>query len=177
MTARAALDSAVATLTSAVSPTTVHLSSDPTPSDTANVVVELLDLRRIGRSRRDGSLLDLELLTAVHATGPTALDLVEQMLVALEPHRYDVEPLPAAARRPDPRAPGVEPGVELGFQLRIPVSVPMTEPDAPLVTQPPVVRIDVVPSGTGPLAARPPAHPANESVAEPVVPGHGTAHE
>lgn len=88
------------------------------------VVATPLSLVRVGRSRRLGALLDLELAVAVEVSGSDALSLTEQLLLAIElsPHSR-IEPLPAGR-------------AGLGFVVVQPVSVAITEPTGPPVREP-----------------------------------------
>lgn len=80
-------------------------------------------LVRVGRSRRLGALLDLELTVRVTVTDPAPLPVLETLLVAAEtfPHTA-IAPLPDGA-----------PG--LGFRMVLPVSVSIPEPTGPPVKQ------------------------------------------
>lgn len=87
-------------------------------------------LARTGRSRRQGSLLDLELTVLVSVTGDEPLPALEALLIAAESHPHScIGPLPTT-----------EPG--LGFSIVVPVSVPIEEPTGPPVTD---VRVEVHP--------------------------------
>ncbi len=99
------------------------------PSDSA-VTLRPVALNRLGRSLRDGPILDLELVVRVAARGPRALDLVEQAMLALEPDsRYTLdEPQDAEG---------------LGFLIRARVGVRLEEPVGPPVQEP--LRIDLRP--------------------------------
>lgn len=125
---RQALEAVVALLQAVASPAVVTLThEDAEPA----VAVTPLSLVRVGRSRREGALLDLQLTLAVAARGPDALSVVERLLVAAEtsPH-IAVGPLPSD-----------RPG--LGFTLTVGVSVPISEPTGPQVLTP-VVDVRVV---------------------------------
>jgi hypothetical protein len=95
-----------------------------------DVLLTPLSLTRVGRSRRVGSLLDLELSVAVEASGDDVLDLAERLMLAAEtaPHAR-LDPLPAD-----------RPG--FGFVMAVGVSVDVTEPTGPQVQ---VVEVDVEP--------------------------------
>ena len=130
-TARSALEALLTTLADAVRPATVALGASPGPAapgitstdaPSAEVVVIPTGLRRIGRSRRGGALLDLELTVSVVTSGPDALDHLERLLVLAETTGITVG------------AP-TEPPL-LGMTLALPVSVPLHEPTGPLVTTP-----------------------------------------
>ncbi len=81
------------------------------------------NLVRVGRSRRSGALLDLELTVVVTVTDPAPLPVLEALLVAAEtfPHTA-IGSLPAG-------------GTGLGFRMVLPVSIPIPEPTGPPVTQ------------------------------------------
>ena len=100
------------------------------PAEQPDVLLTPLSLTRVGRSRRQGSLLDLELSVAVEAYGGDVLDLAERLLLAAEttPHAR-LDPLPAD-----------RPG--FGFVIAVGVSVDVTEPTGPPVK---VVEVEVQP--------------------------------
>jgi hypothetical protein len=92
------------------------------------VLVRPIALERVGRSQRAGAVLDLELVAAVLATGPQALELDEAMLIALEPlPRYVVEPAPEA----------------LAFRVRTRVGVQMDGPVRWRVSEPLQVEVQI----------------------------------
>lgn len=142
---RTALLGLLDVLTVAVDPVVVRLAADEPqdapaapqdmPPDDAPaattgpdgvVLVRPVSLERVGRSQRAGSVLDLELVAAVRATGPQALELDEAMLVALEPlPRYVVEPAPQ----------------ELTFRVRTRVGVQLDGPVRWRVSEP--LRVEV----------------------------------
>jgi hypothetical protein len=126
---RTSLATLVDVLSSAVAPDSVGLQ-DGGPIPTDPVVVQVLTVERIGRSRRDGPVLDLELSAAVRCTGPRSLENVEQLLGAIESGaHYAVGPL----------APSVGED-RLGFLVRIPVTMRLPEPEGPPVREPVVVN-------------------------------------
>lgn len=141
--ARTALLGLVSALAAAVDPRTVTIDDEPhrlvtpEPTDrdadpTPAVRVRASSLTRVGRSRRDGAVLDLELVATVGSAGPEALELTELMLTALEREaRYTVE---SVAEHPE-----AWPG--LGFRVRMPVGVRLEEPVGPRVREP--MRLDV----------------------------------
>lgn len=135
--ARTALLGLVGALAEAVEPVPVALDDDgaAAPGE-SGVRVRPRSLSRIGRSRRDGSVLDLELVAAVGALGPEALELTELMLTALERQsRYTVEPLEA--------------GDALAFQVRVPVAVRLEEPVRWRVREPMLLDVRLARSLTG----------------------------
>lgn len=144
-TARSTLDALLERITASLQPAAVVLAeadagAPDMPGDGAGVTVVPVALRRIGRSRRAGALLDLELTVGVAVAGPDALDLLEALLVLAETAGWTV------GEGPEPPA--------LGLTLVLPVSVPLDEP-----TGPPVITtvVDVRPMASMP---QPPAGPA-----------------
>ncbi|TFD75738.1 hypothetical protein [Cryobacterium psychrophilum] len=123
---RSTLSSLVSVLADAVAPDSVAVS-DGGDVPTDPVIVRVVSLDRVGRSRRDGPVLDLELAVAVLCTGPRSLENVEQMLAAVEgSSRYAVVPL-------QPSESGMN---GLGFRVRVPVPLRMSEPQGPPVLEP-----------------------------------------
>lgn len=128
--AQTALLALAGALAGAAEPQSVSVLTDPLAAPSGAVDVRPSALTRLGRSQRDGPILDLELLARVVATGPDAVETTERMLIALEREgRYAVEPLP-------------EPG--LGFQVRVRVAVRLDEAVGPPVLEP--LRLDVRPA-------------------------------
>lgn len=129
-TARRALETLLAALAEAVRPATVGLGASPGPASGVTstdapgteVMVIPTGLRRVGRSRRGGALLDLELTVTVVTSGPDALDHLERVLILAETNGITVGAPP-------------EPPV-LGLTLSLPVSVTLPEPTGPRVTTP-----------------------------------------
>lgn len=123
---RSSLSTLVSVLAEAVAPDPVGVwDGGSLPTDP--VVVRVVTLDRIGRSRRDGPVLDLELAAAVSCTGPRSLENLEQMLAAVEnTSRYSVAPLTA-----DGHTTGA-----LGFLVRVPVTLHLTEPGGPPIREP-----------------------------------------
>lgn len=109
---------------------------DTPPEDRPDVLVTPLSLRRIGRSRRVGSLLDLELAVAVQAAGGDVLGLTERLLLAAEatPH-VRIDPLPDDTGG-------------FGFVVVLGASVAITEPTGPPVTET-VVEVHPLAAVTG----------------------------
>ena len=135
---RSSLTDLLGVLSDAVAPDRLRFDdgSDPaTPESTADVpvTVHALAVNRVGRSRREGPLLDLELKVAVECHGPTQLDNMEKLLVALEHNsRYTV--VSGSDVQPDDYASAIRGG--LGFLVRVPVALSLEEPSGPLVTEP-----------------------------------------
>ncbi|WP_051973396.1 hypothetical protein [Cryobacterium sp. MLB-32] len=128
---RSSLSDLVAVLADAVVPDSVGVQHGGQPeteaAPTDPVLVRVVALDRIGRSRRDGPVLDLELSAAVACTGEHTLDNLERMMVALENlSRYSVAPL-----TPELRATGA-----VGFLVRVPVNLRLTEPGGPPILEP-----------------------------------------
>ncbi len=123
--ARSTLDALLDRLSTSLHPAAVVLAGSDlqaTPADSEGsdrVTATPTALRRIGRSRRGGALLDLELSVRVDVTGPGALDLLERILLLAETGGMTVgtDPEPAS----------------LGLTLVLPVTVPLDEPTGPPV--------------------------------------------
>lgn len=115
----------VDTLTTAARPASASTTSGigAAPDAAADVRISPLSLTRLGRSRRLGPLLDLELAVAVEVGSDDVLALTERLLLAAEaaPH-LRIEPLPA-------QRPG------FGFVVVLGVSVEVPEPVAPAVRE------------------------------------------
>lgn len=140
---RTSLSQFIDVLSGAVAPDTVGLEDgDSTPADP--VIVRVVSVDRVGRSRRDGPVLDLQLAASVRCTGSRSIENVEQLLRAVEDTpQYVVAPLERAR---DERA--------LGFLVRIPVALRIPEPEAPLVREPAVITTIVGRELTGVLLGR-----------------------
>ena len=133
---RAALQALTEALSAASGSVPVLLEDDegesPAPSDPA-IRLAILGLARLGRSTRDGPVLDLALMVRVLVTGPDALETTEALLVALERDAHHVvEPL------------GAEDGGRLGFRVTVRVPVRLEQPVAPLVREP--LQVELVPA-------------------------------
>ena len=123
-TMRASVTELARLLSDAVAPDAVGVhDGDVAPSDP--VVLRVVAIDRIGRSRRDGPVLDLELTAAIECTGPRSLEHIEQMLGALES-----SPLYSVGSFDARRAPA------LGFEVRVPLAIRIPEPEASLVRTP-----------------------------------------
>ena len=123
---RSSLDALMGVLADSVAPVPVGIDDGGTPS-TDPVVVRVIGLDRIGRSRRDGPVLDLELSAAVRCTGPKCLEHVEQMLRAVETQtHFDTATLPVTT----PAESGI------GFLVRVPVTLRLSEPEGPSISTP-----------------------------------------
>ncbi|MDJ0355992.1 hypothetical protein [Paenarthrobacter sp. PH39-S1] len=130
-----ALSTLVDLLSSAVDPEKVRLEEDNS-EDPAPIAVRILSLDRIGRSRRDGPVLDLDLAVAVLSTGPRRLDNLEQLITAVERgSRYSTGPLERTDQIPS--TPGI------GFLVHVPVSLRLDEPQGPPVREPLQIKTSV----------------------------------
>lgn len=116
-------DGLVTVLTGAAGKATTGLGrpGDPRAEDPPDLLITPLSLTRVGRSRRLGALLDLELAVAVEAGGDDVLDLTERLLAAAE-----AAPHLRIGQLPDPG---------FGFVVVVGVSVPVTEPTGPPVEE------------------------------------------
>lgn len=94
--ARSALENLLDTIRQALAPVAVGLAGQAgdTDQDDAEVLLTPVSLRRVGRSRRAGALLDLELTVAVTAQGPDAIDHLERLLVLAETRGLTVASAP-----------------------------------------------------------------------------------
>ncbi|MDR6638903.1 hypothetical protein [Paenarthrobacter nitroguajacolicus] len=95
------------------------------PPPDAPVTVRASSLTRVGRSRHNGPVLDLELRVLVQCHGPQQLDLMERLLLAVELHgdyavvsKGDM----TRAEQSDVSSQG------LGFLVCVPVSLGFDEP-------------------------------------------------
>jgi hypothetical protein len=133
----ASLSDLLGVLSSAVAPQHVRFDDgSPTavvPPPDAPVTVRAVALNRVGRSRRDGPVLDLELRVAVECHGPEQLDNMEQLLLAVELHsHYSV--ISSGEFRLEEYSNAIQQG--LGFMVRVPVSLPFEEPSGPPFHEP-----------------------------------------
>ncbi|MCF3138373.1 MULTISPECIES: hypothetical protein [unclassified Paenarthrobacter] len=133
---RSSLSDLLGVLSDAVAPQHVRFDDgSPTavvPPPDAPVTVRAVTLSRVGRSRREGPVLDLELRVAVECHGPEQLDNMEQLLLAVELHsQYSV--VSNGELPHDEYSGAIQQG--LGFLVRIPVSLRFEEPSGPS-TQP-----------------------------------------
>lgn len=138
---QASLTDLVGVLSAAVSPGLVHLEDDGGPSpEEAAVTVRSVALNRVGRSRRNGPLLDLELRVAVEARGMERLGNMERLLLAVERHsQYSV--VSAGEFEPGEYTASIRDG--LGFLVRVPVSLAFDEPAGPPVLEPLIANTTV----------------------------------
>jgi len=127
---RTSLTELVGLLNDAIRPDRIRLDDgageDPEEAPDADVYLTPTALTRVGRSRRDGPILDLELTARVECRGPRQLDNLEKLLLAVERHsKYTTAPAAAEA-----------PSAGLSFLVRIPVSARVDEPSGPPVLEP-----------------------------------------
>ncbi|MEE2568865.1 carboxypeptidase-like regulatory domain-containing protein [Pseudarthrobacter sp. J64] len=105
------------------------------PDDPSGTTIRPTALTRVGRSRRDGPVLDLELTARIECRGPNQLDNLEKLLLAVEHHsQYATAPVPETPIGSDRET--------LGFLVRIPVSVRLEEPSGPPVREPLITRLE-----------------------------------
>lgn len=122
-----------AAVTSAGPDGTPSAAPEGAAADDPSVRLAVLGLTRLGRSTRDGPVLDLALLVRVLVAGPSALETTEALLTALERDAHHVvEPL------------GPQDGGRLGFRVTVRVPVRMEQPVGPPVRHP--LQVDVVPA-------------------------------
>lgn len=129
---RSSLTELLGILSDAVSPVRVRFDDGSEPpkghSADAPVTVHAVAMNRVGRSRREGPLLDLELKVAVECHGPTQLDNMEKLLVAIEQNtQYSV--VSSGEFQPDEYDAGIRQG--LGFLIRVPIGISLDEPSGP----------------------------------------------
>lgn len=134
---RTSLTELVGLLNNAIAPDHVTLddgsrSGSDDPDDPSGTTIRPTALTRVGRSRRDGPVLDLELTARIECRGPNQLDNLEKLLLAVEHHsQYATAPVTETTDQ----TPG------LGFLVRIPVSVRLDEPSGPPVREPLITRL------------------------------------
>ena len=141
---RSSLSDLLGVLSDAVAPQRVRFDDDsPHGADSppeAPVTVHAVALDRVGRSRRDGPVLDLELRVAVECHGPEQLDNMEQLLLSVERHsQYSI--VSSNEYRPGEYQESIRDG--LGFLVRIPVPLRFEEPSGPPVLEPLVAKTGV----------------------------------
>lgn len=134
---RAELAALVELLHSAVAPDGVRLiDGDDDDAEPATVAVRALALNRVGRSRRAGPVLDLELAVSVICTGDQRLENLEKLMITIEGgSRYSTSALDRGLSPTTPAG--------IGFQVQVPVSISIEEPKAPLVREPLQVKMQV----------------------------------
>jgi hypothetical protein len=132
------LDGLMAVLTPAAGTASLSVvrAGGHAPDPRPDVLVTPVGLTRVGRSRRAGALLDVELSVAVEAGGSDVLDLTERLLLAAEaaPHTR-IDPLP-------PERPG------FGFVVVLAASLTVPEPTGPPVREV-VVEVEPLVAVTG----------------------------
>jgi hypothetical protein len=135
---RVFLDALLGILSTAVAPRKVALATEGAAESDAPIQVRALSVERVGRSRGEGPALDLRLVVRVLCGGPTAIDDIEALLVALETGPYTVTPLD--------RAELAAGDLRLGFIASVPVSVALAETRGPRVEKPLVVNPELIPT-------------------------------
>lgn len=116
-------------------------------TDLQGTVLRPVALVRVGRSRRGGAILDLELTVEVTTHGPKALATMERHLVTIERSQPGARAEPSSSDR----SPADDLACGLSVVVILPVAVCLTEPQPPLVTQQPVVEVHFVTSLDGVL--------------------------
>lgn len=117
----------------AAHPLKVDVRTGGATQDDTDVSIIPVSVDRVGRSRRDGPILDLQLTVAVVCTGPSNVDVVEDLFAALEPHsNYSIGPLDWPVTPPD--------AAGLGFRVSVTVPVRLAEPHGPPVKEPLTVQ-------------------------------------
>ncbi|MDP9906610.1 MULTISPECIES: hypothetical protein [Arthrobacter] len=134
---RSSLTELLGILSDAVSPVRVRFDDGSEPpigqSPDAPVTVHAVAMNRVGRSRREGPLLDLELKVAVECHGPMQLDNMEKLLVAIEQNtQYSV--VSSGEFQPDEYDAGIRQG--LGFLVRVPIGISLDEPSEQPAAEP-----------------------------------------
>ncbi|MCA4135442.1 hypothetical protein [Arthrobacter sp. M4] len=109
------------------------------PEPDAPITVYAVGLDRVGRSRRAGPVLDLELRVAVECHGPKQLDNMEKLLLAMERSQYTV--ITKDELQPGEYESAIRHG--LGFLIRVPVALALEEPTGPQVLEPLIAHMDV----------------------------------
>jgi hypothetical protein len=128
---RSSLTELIGFLNDAITPEEITLDDDSRSEAEeppgAPVTIKPTALTTVGRSRRDGPILDLELSVWLQCRGPRQLDNLEKLLIAVERHSQ-------YTTAPDTERPG------LGFLVRVPVSVRIDEPSGPPVLEPLIAK-------------------------------------
>lgn len=123
-------------LTDAAGEARLAVAGEDGAPERPDVLVTPLSLARVGRSRRLGALLDLELAVAVEVAGDDVLPLTERLLLAAEASAHSrIDPLPADR-------------TGFGFVVVLAISVALTEPSGPPVREP-VVEVHPLQAITG----------------------------
>lgn len=141
---RSALTELLGILSNAVSPEPVRFDdgsqSDDNSSPDAPVTVRAVAVNRVGRSRRADAVLDLELKVAVECHGLKQLDVMEQLLMALE-HNSQYSIVSKGEFEPGEYQASIRRG--MGFLVRVPVALRFDEPAGPPVLEPLVATTNV----------------------------------
>lgn len=135
----AALAALVELLAAEAAPETVVIDDGRIErADFSGTLVRPLALERMGRSRRSGAILDLQLFLEVTTYGVNALATLERHLVTIEQSEL------AAPEQPPQRSAGQYGAGTMSVVVVVPVAVSLAEPQPPIVTQPPVVEVHFV---------------------------------
>jgi len=129
---RSSLSELLGVLSEAVAPHHVRFDDGSpvavVPPPEAPVTVRAVTLTRVGRSRHESPALDLELRVAVECHGPEQLDIMEELLLAVEIHS-EFSVVSRDELRAEEYSDAIEEG--LGFLVRVPVSLRFEEPSDP----------------------------------------------
>lgn len=137
----AALRALVELLAAEAAPETVVIDDGRVDrTDFSGTLVRPLALERVGRSRRSGAILDLQLFLEVTTYGANALATMERHLVTIEQSQLAAQEQPP---QPAQRSAGYGAGT-MSVVVVVPVAVSLAEPQPPIVTQPPVVEVHFV---------------------------------
>jgi hypothetical protein len=137
----AALTALVELLAAAATPEPVVIDDGRiVHTDFSGTLVRPLGLERVGRSRRGGAILDLQLILEVTTHGPHALATMERHLVTIELSQLAAQEQSSPPQRP----PGQNSVGTMSLVVVVPVSLSLAEPQPPIVTQPPVVEVHFV---------------------------------
>jgi hypothetical protein len=135
----AALTALVELLAGEAAPETVVIDDGRVErTDFSGTLVRPLALERVGRSRRGGAILDLQLFLEVTTYGANALAAMERHLVTIEQSQL------AAHEQGSQRSAGQYGAGTMSVVVVVPVAVSLAEPQPPIVTQPPVVEVHFV---------------------------------
>jgi hypothetical protein len=139
ISSEAALTALVELLAAEVAPAPVVIDDGHVDrTDFGGTSVRPLALERVGRSRRGGAILDLQLFLEVTSYGPNALATMERHLVTIEQSQL------AAQEQPTQRSPRQYAAGTMSVVVVVPVAVSLAEPQPPIVTRPPVVEVHFV---------------------------------
>lgn len=106
----------------------------------APITVHAIGLDRVGRSRRAGPVLDLELRVAVECHGPTQLDNLEKLLLAVE-LSSDYSVVSKGEFQAGEYQSAIRRGI--GFVVRVPIPLRFDEDAGPKVLEPLIATTEV----------------------------------